>query len=131
KLTKTIANDAKQEISECSLYSATPGGTRIYYDRMFLLSRRESPIAQSPPLNLPYIAKVTLITEPFTTNDIVEHDNNKNYASKAMIDIDISLSERKRSTSEKKGLEIKKVSRFNIKILTHICLDHDQFSMDM
>ena len=29
-------------------------GTRIYYDRAFLLSRRDSPMARSPP-NLPYI----------------------------------------------------------------------------
>ncbi|CAF1518525.1 unnamed protein product [Rotaria magnacalcarata] len=46
-----------REISECTLYSTTPGGTRIYYDRMFLLSRRVSPIAQSPPSNLAYIAE--------------------------------------------------------------------------
>ncbi|CAF2188492.1 unnamed protein product [Rotaria magnacalcarata] len=100
-----------REIAECTLYSTTPGGTRIYYDRMFLLSRRVSPIAQSPPSNLAYIAEVTLITEPFKPNSIVENDNNKNYASKGMININISLSERKRSTSEKK--------------------DHDQFSMDI
>ncbi|CAF2511124.1 unnamed protein product [Rotaria sp. Silwood2] len=38
-----------------NIYSITPGGTRIYYDRTFLLSRRESPLTRSPPLNLPYI----------------------------------------------------------------------------
>ena len=30
-------------------------GTRIFYDRAFLLSRRESPMTRSPPSNLPYI----------------------------------------------------------------------------
>jgi hypothetical protein len=29
-------------------------GSRIYYDRAFLLSRRESPMTRSPP-NLPFI----------------------------------------------------------------------------
>jgi hypothetical protein len=53
-----------------SIFSTTPGGkicldnkmrhriqflgTRIYYDRAFLLSRRDSPMTRSPP-KLPYI----------------------------------------------------------------------------
>ncbi|CAF4202928.1 unnamed protein product [Rotaria socialis] len=53
------------EISECTLYSTTPGGTRIYYDRMFLLSRRESPIAQSSPLNLPYLSEGDVSSESY------------------------------------------------------------------
>uniref|UniRef100_A0A8C6UTG6 Eukaryotic translation initiation factor 4E binding protein 2 n=1 Tax=Neogobius melanostomus TaxID=47308 RepID=A0A8C6UTG6_9GOBI len=31
-----------------TLFSTTPGGTRIIYDRKFLLDRRNSPIAQTP-----------------------------------------------------------------------------------
>jgi translation initiation factor 4E binding protein 2 len=32
-----------------SLYSTTPGGTRIIYDRSFLMNMRQSPLAQTPP----------------------------------------------------------------------------------
>ncbi|CAF1381329.1 unnamed protein product [Didymodactylos carnosus] len=47
-----------------SIFSTTPGGTRIYYDRQFLLSRRDSPLTRSPPVNLPFIPEVTLIPNP-------------------------------------------------------------------
>lgn len=40
----------------CLLSSA---GTRIIYDRKFLLDRRNSPIAQTPPAHLPVIPGVT------------------------------------------------------------------------
>lgn len=46
-----------------SIFSTTPGGTRIYYDRTFLLSRRDSPMTRSPP-HLPFIPEVTLIPDP-------------------------------------------------------------------
>ncbi|KAM6997723.1 eukaryotic translation initiation factor 4E-binding protein 2 [Tautogolabrus adspersus] len=42
-----------------TLFSTTPGGTRIIYDRKFLLDRRNSPIAQTPPAHLPVIPGVT------------------------------------------------------------------------
>ncbi|CAB1312812.1 unnamed protein product [Coregonus sp. 'balchen'] len=42
-----------------TLFSTTPGGTRIIYDRKFLLDRRNSPIAQTPPAHLPIIPGVT------------------------------------------------------------------------
>jgi len=44
-----------------TFFSTTPGGTRIIYDRSFLLSRRDSPLAKSPPANMPYIPEITLI----------------------------------------------------------------------
>jgi len=53
-----------------SIFSTTPGGTRIYYDRAFLLSRRDSPLTRSPP-NLPYIPEVTLIPEPEKSGKVV------------------------------------------------------------
>ncbi|NXC51317.1 4EBP2 protein, partial [Penelope pileata] len=34
-------------------------GTRIIYDRKFLLERRNSPMAQTPPCHLPNIPGVT------------------------------------------------------------------------
>jgi len=55
-----------------SIFSTTPGGTRIYYDRAFLLSRRDSPMTRSPP-KLPFIPEVTLIPEPEKSGDIVEN----------------------------------------------------------
>ncbi|KAL4609203.1 eukaryotic translation initiation factor 4E-binding protein 1-like [Arapaima gigas] len=42
-----------------TVFSTTPGGTRIIYDRKFLLERRSSPLAQTPPSRLPDIPGVT------------------------------------------------------------------------
>ncbi|CAJ1068240.1 eukaryotic translation initiation factor 4E-binding protein 1 [Xyrichtys novacula] len=42
-----------------TLFSTTPGGTRIIYDRKFLLERRSSPVAKTPPQGLPNIPGVT------------------------------------------------------------------------
>lgn len=42
-----------------TLFSTTPGGTRIIYDRNFLMQCRNSPLAKSPPANLPKIPGVT------------------------------------------------------------------------
>uniref|UniRef100_A0A7N9AV05 Eukaryotic translation initiation factor 4E-binding protein 1-like n=1 Tax=Mastacembelus armatus TaxID=205130 RepID=A0A7N9AV05_9TELE len=41
-----------------TLFSTTPGGTRIIYDRKFLLQCRTSPLTRTPP-NLPDIPGVT------------------------------------------------------------------------
>nr|CDS30584.1 eukaryotic translation initiation factor 4E [Hymenolepis microstoma] len=35
-----------------SIFSTTPGGTRIYYDRDTLLMCKNSPIARSPPVGM-------------------------------------------------------------------------------
>jgi translation initiation factor 4E binding protein 1 len=42
-----------------TLFSTTPGGTRIIYDRDFLLQCRNSPLTKSPPANLPNIPGIT------------------------------------------------------------------------
>ncbi|CAG5923288.1 eukaryotic translation initiation factor 4E-binding protein 1-like [Menidia menidia] len=42
-----------------TLFGTTPGGTRIIYDRKFLLECRNSPSAQTPPQGLPCIPGVT------------------------------------------------------------------------
>lgn len=47
-------------------------GTRIIYDRKFLLDRRNSPIAQTPPAHLPVI--------PGVTSQNVLNENRKNEA---------------------------------------------------
>nr|XP_020830850.1 eukaryotic translation initiation factor 4E-binding protein 2 isoform X1 [Phascolarctos cinereus]XP_020830851.1 eukaryotic translation initiation factor 4E-binding protein 2 isoform X1 [Phascolarctos cinereus]XP_020830852.1 eukaryotic translation initiation factor 4E-binding protein 2 isoform X1 [Phascolarctos cinereus] len=62
-----------------TLFSTTPGGTRIIYDRKFLLDRRNSPMAQTPPCHLPNIPGVTspgtLIEDPkVEVNNLNNHD---------------------------------------------------------
>ncbi|KAL1783539.1 eukaryotic translation initiation factor 4E-binding protein 1 [Sigmodon hispidus] len=41
------------------LFSTTPGGTRIIYDQKFLMECRNSPVAKTPPKDLPAIPGVT------------------------------------------------------------------------
>ncbi|KAM4616871.1 eukaryotic translation initiation factor 4E-binding protein 2-like [Polymixia lowei] len=56
-----------------TLFSTTPGGTRIIYDRKFLLDRRSSPLARTPPCGLPNIPGVT---SPPTKDIIKEKAHN-------------------------------------------------------
>ena len=46
------------KIGHCS--NACPLGTRIVYERAFLMQMRQSPLARSPPANLPVIPGVTV-----------------------------------------------------------------------
>eukprot|EP00088_Acartia_fossae_P040996 TRINITY_DN42803_c0_g1_i1.p1 TRINITY_DN42803_c0_g1~~TRINITY_DN42803_c0_g1_i1.p1 ORF type:complete len:125 (+),score=53.13 TRINITY_DN42803_c0_g1_i1:39-377(+) len=43
-----------------TIFGTTPGGTRIVYERAFLINMRNSPLAKTPPKNLPDIPGVTL-----------------------------------------------------------------------
>lgn len=62
---RIVLNDPSQLPSDYSstpngtIFSTTPGGTRIIYDRAFLMQMRNSPIARTPPKNLPNIPGVT------------------------------------------------------------------------
>ncbi len=47
-------------IGRCNICSIPPPGTRIIYDRKFLLDCRNSPIARTPPCCLPQIPGVTV-----------------------------------------------------------------------
>uniref|UniRef100_A0A3Q3E3E7 Eukaryotic translation initiation factor 4E binding protein 2 n=1 Tax=Labrus bergylta TaxID=56723 RepID=A0A3Q3E3E7_9LABR len=62
-----------------TLFSTTPGGTRIIYDRKFLLDRRNSPIAQTPPAHLPVIPGVTSqhVLSENKKNETNNHINNR------------------------------------------------------
>jgi len=75
---RLVINDPKDmplhygETPGGSIFSTTPGGSRIYYDRTFLLSRRDSPMTRSPPC-LPFIPEVTLIPEPEKPGNVAEN----------------------------------------------------------
>ncbi|XP_028839868.1 eukaryotic translation initiation factor 4E-binding protein 3 [Denticeps clupeoides] len=57
-----------------TLFSTTPGGTRITYDRKFLLECRNSPIARTPPICLPQIPGVTVpASHPLPKEDAEEN----------------------------------------------------------
>ncbi|XP_013779553.1 eukaryotic translation initiation factor 4E-binding protein 1-like [Limulus polyphemus] len=62
---RVLINDASQLPSDYSstpggtIFSTTPGGTRIIYDRAFLMQMRNSPVTRTPPKNLPDIPGVT------------------------------------------------------------------------
>ncbi|KAM9391686.1 eukaryotic translation initiation factor 4E-binding protein 1 [Pholidichthys leucotaenia] len=64
--TKRVAIEAAEHMPDDysstpggTLFSTTPGGTRIIYDRKFLLECRSSPVAKTPPRGLPAIPGVT------------------------------------------------------------------------
>jgi len=42
-----------------TIFGTTPGGTKIVYERAFLINMRNSPLARTPPRNLPAIPGVT------------------------------------------------------------------------
>ena len=42
-----------------SLFSTTPGGTKIFYERNFLMQCRNSPLTRSPPANMAKIPGIT------------------------------------------------------------------------
>uniref|UniRef100_A0A8C9M823 Eukaryotic translation initiation factor 4E binding protein 2 n=1 Tax=Panthera tigris altaica TaxID=74533 RepID=A0A8C9M823_PANTA len=72
-------------------------GTRIIYDRKFLLDRRNSPMAQTPPCHLPNIPGVTspgtLIedskVEVNNLNNLNNHDRKQAVGDDAQFEMDI------------------------------------------
>ncbi|KAF3695785.1 Eukaryotic translation initiation factor 4E-binding protein 1 [Channa argus] len=64
-----------------TFFSTTPGGTRIIYDRKFLLECRSSPVANTPPRGLPNIPGVTRPSSKNTSEkthngELVNNNNN-------------------------------------------------------
>ncbi|XP_069466603.1 eukaryotic translation initiation factor 4E-binding protein 2 [Ambystoma mexicanum] len=77
-----------------TLFSTTPGGTRIIYDRKFLLDRRNSPLAQTPPRRLPDIPGVTspgtIVEEPkVEANNLNNHDRKPPVVDDSQFEMDI------------------------------------------
>ncbi|XP_030637980.1 eukaryotic translation initiation factor 4E-binding protein 3 isoform X2 [Chanos chanos] len=73
-----------------TLFSTTPGGTRIIYDRKFLLECRNSPIARTPPCCLPQIPGVTVSsTQPMTKLEEQEESNKDPAADDNQFEMDI------------------------------------------
>lgn len=99
-----------------SIFSTTPGGTRIFYDRAFLLSRRDSPMTRSPP-NLPFIPEVTLIPEPNKNVDSLP-----NGAEKSKQDRSVGSNSHANATPAEPTTPLS---------ATHKKEGDDQFSMDM
>ncbi|XP_073452675.1 eukaryotic translation initiation factor 4E-binding protein 2 isoform X2 [Aquarana catesbeiana] len=69
-------------------------GTRIIYDRKFLLDRRNSPLAQTPPRRLPDIPGVTspntAVESPkVETNNLNNHDRKTAIGDDAQFEMDI------------------------------------------
>ncbi|CAB1353026.1 unnamed protein product [Coregonus sp. 'balchen'] len=72
-----------------TLFSTTPGGTRIIYDRKVLLECRNSPIARTPPCCLPHIPGVT-VPALHPLGKLKEMEENKDFsADDAQFVIDI------------------------------------------
>ncbi|AWP07123.1 putative eukaryotic translation initiation factor 4E-binding protein 1-like [Scophthalmus maximus] len=76
-----------------TLFSTTPGGTRIIYDRKFLLDRRSSPVAKTPPRGLPKIPGVTSPPSKDTSNGELLNNNvtatDRNTGDDAQFEMDI------------------------------------------
>ncbi|XP_006000416.1 eukaryotic translation initiation factor 4E-binding protein 1 isoform X2 [Latimeria chalumnae] len=66
-----------------TLFSTTPGGTRIIYDRKFLMECRNSPVAKTPPRDLPNIPGVT---SPNTGDSKAETNHINNHEEKQAAD---------------------------------------------
>jgi len=63
-----------------TLFSTTPGGTRIIYERTFLLQLKQSPLARTPPKNLPIIPGVTVkdTSDSARTTETIPEEPEKN-----------------------------------------------------
>ncbi|KAM3666661.1 eukaryotic translation initiation factor 4E-binding protein 2 [Ammospiza nelsoni] len=97
--TVTLSDAAQLPADYCTtpggtLFSTTPGGTRIIYDRKFLLDRRNSPMAKTPPCHLPNIPGVTSPGEPgeepkADTNSLNHQEGKPSMGDEAQFEMDI------------------------------------------
>lgn len=65
-----------------TLYSTTPGGTRIVYERAFLMNLKNSPLARTPPNNVPMnllrAGVVSPNTKPLSTLSVQQQKPSRN-----------------------------------------------------
>ncbi|PIK60405.1 putative eukaryotic translation initiation factor 4E binding protein [Apostichopus japonicus] len=80
-------NSEKQQLKQVTKKkNGIPKGTRIIYDRDFLMQFRQSPLAQTPPKNLPNIPGVTNVGEPTTNGSAQPPKPNSNAKDGAIIE---------------------------------------------
>ncbi|CAI2164263.1 4847_t:CDS:2 [Funneliformis geosporum] len=61
-----------------TIYSSTPGGSKIMYDRTTLLNLANSPLAKTPPSNLAYVPGVTKVPYHVNNDNSSKPDHNNN-----------------------------------------------------
>ncbi|XP_066570322.1 eukaryotic translation initiation factor 4E-binding protein 2 [Amia ocellicauda] len=94
---RVIVNDAAQMPHDyCTtpggtLFSTTPGGTRIIYDRKFLMDCRNSPVARTPPRYLPNIPGVTSPSREEDKPQPNSVENNSNHLEKTVDDAQFEM----------------------------------------
>ncbi|XP_072021600.1 eukaryotic translation initiation factor 4E-binding protein 1-like [Amphiura filiformis] len=87
---RVVVNELPDDYSTTpggTCFGTTPGGTRIIYERNFLLQMRNSPLARTPPKNLPSIPGVTTGTattggQPKTNGDVQNKHPNREHNEK-------------------------------------------------
>lgn len=58
-----------------TIFGTTPGGTRIVYERAYLMHLRGSPLARTPPSNLPNIPGITVNKKDDNKQENNQHNN--------------------------------------------------------
>ncbi|XP_054710694.1 eukaryotic translation initiation factor 4E-binding protein 1-like [Uloborus diversus] len=94
---RVVINDASQLPIDYSstpggtIFATTPGGTRIIYDRSFLMQMRNSPIARTPPKNLPNIPGITSPNQnkPKENGAIVEGEGKQENHEEVLFTMDV------------------------------------------
>ncbi|CBY07919.1 unnamed protein product [Oikopleura dioica] len=70
-----------------TIYGTTPGGTKIIYDRLYLLRIRDHVVSQTPPRGMPNIPGVTCIESIVcATADNAEHGRSEKTSTNETID---------------------------------------------
>jgi len=63
-----------------TIFGTTPGGTKIVYERAFLVNMRNSPLSRTPPTNMPNIPGITtnfIKTDKKIENHVDQQNNHE------------------------------------------------------